>query len=250
MAPKTPRLRVGKPKSTDNPPPQKAKDPKIAEGRAKADGIQGELMRMALKACLIARDATFNVQDLLTNSSRMAFLAIRDCEKELDQIERQIDEQLPGAITRVNERKARQLLACLKCITDLERIGDLVMGVAQRVQARSGQLPSGDVRHLIQMSAILHDMLQDIHRGFVSLDVENARKVLRMDAELDRICHAMFQRYLTDNTRQKDSLGFDVLLMAQALERSGDHAKNLAEELYSLIEGHTLRHLPKRVVAQ
>jgi phosphate transport system protein len=227
---------------------QKKKNAKLA--RIKADGTQGELMRMALKACLIARDATFNVQDLLTNSSRMAFLAIRDCEKELDQIERQIDEQLPGAITRVNETKARQLLACLKCITDLERIGDLVMGVAQRVQTRSGQLPAGDVRHLIQMSAILHDMLADVHRGFISLDVDTARKVLRMDAELDNICHSMFQRYLTDNSRQKDSLGFDVLLMAQALERSGDHAKNLAEELYSLIEGHTLRHLPKRVVSR
>jgi phosphate transport system protein len=141
------------------------------------------------------------------------------------------------------------LLACLKCITDLERIGDLVMGVAQRVQARSGQLPPGDVRHLLQMAAILHDMLDDVHRGFVTLEVETARKVLRMDAELDRICHAMFQHYLADNTREKNSLGFDVMLMAQALERSGDHAKNLAEELYSLIEGHTLRHLPKRVVA-
>ena len=225
------------------------KSEKLPSAKTKPNETQAELMRMALKACLIARDATFNVQDLLTNSSRLAFLAIRDCEKELDQIERQIDEQLPGAITRVNERKARQLLACLKCITDLERIGDLVMGVAQRVQARSGQLPSADVRYLVQMSAVLHDMLNDIHRGFVSLDIENARKVLRMDAELDRICHAMFQRHLTDNNREKDSLGFDVLLMAQALERSGDHAKNLAEELYGLIEGHTLRHLPKRVVA-
>jgi phosphate transport system protein len=240
------KLKV-KPAAVKTERPQKSA--KAAEARSKADGTQAELMRMALKACLIARDATFNVQDLLTNnSSRMAFLAIRDCEKELDLIERQIDEQLPGAITRVNERKARQLLACLKCITDLERIGDLVMGVAQRVQARSGQLPGGDVRHLVQMSAILHDMLEDIHRGFVSLDIENARKVLRMDAELDRICHAMFQRHLADNIHQKDSLSFDVLLMAQALERSGDHAKNLAEELYSLIEGHTLRHLPKRVL--
>src|ERR1700745_2018694 len=189
--------------------PSRAARKKKASRRDKPDSTQSELMRMTLRACLIARDATFNVQDLLTNSSRMAFLAIRDCEKELDQIERRIDEQLPGAITRVNERKARQLLACLKCITDLERIGDLVMGVAQRVQTRSGQLPAADVRHLIQMSAVLHDMLEDIHRGFVSLDVENARKVLRMDAELDRICHAMFQRHLADNTRQKDSLGFD-----------------------------------------
>jgi phosphate transport system protein len=246
MAQKTTRPAKIDPDRAEEKSAAKKKDGKLA--RLKANGTQAELMRMTLKACLIARDATFNVQDLLTNSSRMAFLAIRDCEKELDQIERQIDEQLPGAITRVNETRARQLLACLKCITDLERIGDLVMGVAQRVQTRSGQLPAGDVRHLIQMSAILHDMLEDIHRGFLSLDIDSARKVLRMDAELDNICHAMFQRYLTDNSRQKDSLGFDVMLMAQALERSGDHAKNLAEELYSLIEGHTLRHLPKRTV--
>jgi phosphate uptake regulator len=238
-------------RSRENSPERKpaAKASRSAT-RQKADASQGELMRMALRACLIARDASFNIQDLLTNSSRMAFLAIRDCEKELDQIERQIDEQLPGAITRVNEGIARQLLACLKCITDLERIGDLLMGVAQRVQTHSGQLPGSDVRHLVQMSAIIHDMLEDIHRGFVSLDIENARKVLRTDAELDRICHSLFQRHLADSTRQKDSLSFDVLLMAQALERCGDHTKNLAEELYSLIEGHTLRHLPKRTATQ
>jgi phosphate transport system protein len=216
----------------------------------KPDSTQSELMRITLRACLIARDATFNIQDLLTNSSRMAFLAIRDCEKELDQIERRIDEQLPGAITRVNERKARQLLACLKCITDLERIGDLVMSVAHRVQARSGQIPGSDVRYLVQMSVIVREMLEDIHNGFVSLDVEKARKVLRTDADLDRICHTLFQRHLADHVHERDSFGFDVLLMAQALERSGDHAKNLAEELYSLIEGHTLRHSPKRTIAQ
>src|SRR5579872_2583378 len=73
-----------------------------------------DLVNLTLKACLIARDAAFNVQDLLTSSSRMAFLAIKDCEKELDLIERQIDERLPAAITRVNESRARQLLSSLK----------------------------------------------------------------------------------------------------------------------------------------
>jgi phosphate transport system protein len=251
MPPKIARSPEAEPESADKTtqPKTRAKVPKKPR-KTKSHTSQGELMRMALRACLIARDASFNIQDLLTNSSRMAFLAIRDCEKELDQIERQIDEQLPGAITRVNEKTARQLLACLKCITDLERIGDLVMSVAQRVQAHSGQLPGNDVRPLVQMSVIIRDMLEDIHRGFVSLDIENARKVLRTDAELDRICHALFQRHLADNSREKDSLSFDVLLMAQALERCGDHTKNLAEELYSLIEGHTLRHLPKRTATQ
>ncbi|PYX36326.1 MAG: hypothetical protein DMG81_16275 [Acidobacteria bacterium] len=156
------KSRVAKIETESNGAAAKSKT-KAAQARSKANSTQSELMRLALKACLIARDATFNVQDLLTNSSRMAFLAIRDCEKELDQIERLIDEQLPGAITRVNETKARQLLACLKCITDLERIGDLVMSVAHRLQARSGQLSDNDVRHLVQMSAVLHDMLDGSH---------------------------------------------------------------------------------------
>src|SRR6202050_1916301 len=107
-----------------------------------------DLTRLSLKACLIARDAAFNVRDLLTHSSRMAFLAIKDCEKELDQIERQIDERLPAAITRVNEARARQLLSSLKCTTDLERIGDLMMSVAMRVQSRTAKMgaPAGRQR--------------------------------------------------------------------------------------------------------
>src|SRR5580658_10682439 len=117
-------------------PAKAAAEPKL--------GGPDDLTRLALKACLIARDAAFNVRDLLTNSSRMAFLAIKECEKELDLIERQIDERLPAAITRVSEMRARQLLSSLKCTTDLERIGDLVMSVALRVQARSVKIPASD----------------------------------------------------------------------------------------------------------
>ena len=205
-----------------------------------------ELSRMALRAFLIARDAAFNVRDLLTNNSRMAFLAIKDCEKELDLIERQIDDRLPAAITRVNETRARQLLTSLKSTTDLERIGDLVMSVALRVQARSEKMQASDVRQLVEMSETLRNMLDLVYRGFVQLDLECARKVLQMDKDIDRVCHAMFQKHLTENAARGDASGFDVLLMAQALERAGDHTTNLAEDLYSLIEGHTLRHAPKK----
>ena len=180
----------------------------------------------------------------------MAFLAIRDCETELDQIERYIDEHVPRAITQVNEAKARQLLASLKAITDLERIGDLVFGVAQRLHARSQTLAESDAENLLRMTVVLHDMLEQIHEGFLSLDMERAKKVLRVDAEIDRICHSLFRKHLTDSTMPQSPLSFEVLLMAQAFERAGDHAKNLAEELVSLIEGHTARHPPKRKLSQ
>lgn len=208
-----------------------------------------DLSNLALKACLIARDAAFNVRDLLTASSRMAFLAIKDCEKELDLIERQIDERLPAAITRVNETRARQLLSSLKCTTDLERIGDLVMSVALRVQARTAKIPASDVKQLVEMSAVLREMLDLIHQGFSNLNLECARKVLQMDKDIDRICHGLFQKHLAETVSQEDTSGFEILLMAQALERAGDHTTNLAEELYSLIEGRSLRHVPKKKAA-
>jgi phosphate transport system protein len=204
-----------------------------------------DLTRLAMKGCLIARDAAFNVRDLLTNSSRMAFLAIKDCEKELDVIERQIDERLPTAITRVNEHRARQLLSSLKSTTDLERIGDLVMSVALRVQGRTERIPASDIAQLVEMSAVLREMLDLIYKGFSTLDLDCARKVLQMDKDIDRICHALFQKHLAQSVPEGPS-EFEVLLMAQALERAGDHATNLAEELYGLIEGRSLRHVPKK----
>jgi phosphate transport system protein len=207
-----------------------------------------DLTATGLKAFLIARDAAFNVRDLLTHSSRMAFLAIKECEQELDVIERYIDERLPAAITRVNEIRARQLLTSLKCTTNLERIGDLMMSVAMRVQSRTEKMAASDVRHLVEMSATLREMLDLVYRGFVDLDLECARKVLQMDKDIDRVCHALFQKHLTEHALENNP-GFDVLLMAQALERAGDHTTNLAEDLYSLIEGRSLRHAPKKRAA-
>jgi len=209
-------------------------------------GSADDLADLSLRACLIARDAAFNVRDLLTHSSRMAFLAIKECEKELDQIERQIDERLPAAITRVNELRARQLLSSLKTTTDLERIGDLVMSVALRVQDRRAKIPASDVRQLVEMATVLRDMLDLIHTGFSTLDLDCARKVLQMDKDIDRVCHSLFQKHLAETGPQGDTTGFEILLMAQALERAGDHTTNLAEDLYSLIEGRSLRHLPKK----
>ena len=222
---------------------------RTGESPAKIAAASDDLSRLALKACLIARDAAFNVCDLLTHSSRMAFLAIKECEKELDQIERQIDERLPAAITRVNEVRARQLLTSLKSTTDLERIGDLVMSVALRVQSRNARMAASDVRQLVEMSTILREMLDLIHKGFVSLDLECARKVLQMDKDIDRVCHALFQKHLAEHGSRGDASSFEVLLMGQALERAGDHTTNLAEDLYSLIEGRSLRHMPKKQTA-
>ncbi len=253
-----------------------------SEARARSASSAGELPEdeltaLVLRACLIARDALFNVRDLLADGSRLAFLAIKDCEKELDQIERKIDEQLPGAITRVGETKARELLACLKFITDLERIGDLAYSAVMQLESRREKLPAADSQALIKMAALLCEMLEQVHQGFLTRDLAHAESVLRSDPEVDRLCHALFQRHLAaPNIARTDKRGsdaaasstggasasgsgtpgsrlpaaqqnFDILLAAQALERIGDHAKNLAEEIYSLSEGRSLRHNARKL---
>ncbi|MGH9643834.1 MAG: phosphate signaling complex PhoU family protein [Terriglobales bacterium] len=212
---------------------------------------EDELSAMVLRACLIARDAVFNVRDSIATGSRLAFLAIKDCEKELDQIERKIDEQLPGAITRVGEAKARELLACLKFITDLERIGDLAYSAAMQLQSRREKLPAADSRQLVEMASRLCEMLEQVHQGFLTRDLAQAKSVLRSDPQVDALCHALFQRHLAAKTSnsatQASAQNFDILLAAQALERIGDHAKNLAEEVCGLAEGRSLRHNTRKL---
>jgi len=230
---------------------QAATEPrKIHSGR----GVQraDELTALVLRACLIAKDAVFNVQDAIGNESRLAFLTIKDCEKELDQIERKIDEHLPGAITRVGEAKARELLACLKFITDLERIGDLAYSAVMQLRSRREKLPAADAHDLVAMASLLSEMLEEVHQGFLNRDMGHAQKVLHADPQVDRLCHALFQRHLAEpnSTRRNapaEARDFDILLAAQALERIGDHAKNLAEEIYGLAEGRSLRHNVKKL---
>ena len=152
----------------------------------------------------------------------------------------------------MGEAKARELLACLKFITDLERIGDLAYSAVMQLQPRRETLPAADSRQLVEMASLLCEMLEQVHQGFLTRDPEHAQKVLLSDPEVDHICHALFQRHLAaPNTSQPgaqtNAQNFDILLAAQALERIGDHAKNLAEEIYGLAEGRSLRHTGKKL---
>ncbi len=231
--------------------------PRAAETHARAaasrsksnndESAEDELSAQVIRGCLIARDAVFNVRDFFAEGSRLAFLAIKDCEKELDQIERKIDEQLPEAITRVGEAKARELLACLKFITDLERIGDLAYSAVMQLQSRREKLPAADTRQLVEMASLLCTMLDHVHQGFTTRDVTHAQSVLQSDPEVDRICHSLFHRHLAEPNTPSGQQNFDILLAAQALERVGDHAKNLAEEIFALSEGRSLRHNARKL---
>ena len=226
---------------------QSAKTPRSKVSGSRSGEAPG-LTQLALRACLVASDAAFNARDFLANASQIAFIAVRDCEKELDRIEQQMDQQLPAAITHVDELEARELLACLRFSNELERIGDLLWWVTQRAQTLPTRLPKLDAQPLLEMISILEKMLQSIREGFTQRQLDPASFVLRSDREIDQLYRTLFRRHVADSNPRKTKNTADVLLMGQALERAGDHATNLAEELFRLIEGRSLRHIPKKQV--
>lgn len=205
-----------------------------------------ELTGMIRQACLVAKDGASNTREFVGNSSKMAFLAVKDCEKELDRIERNVDEKITGAITEVTEPEARELLACLKFITDLERIGDLCWTVTKRLHSGEAQLLPPDRRDLLKMAQTLEEMLDHIHRGFIDRDLTAASWVLQTDAQMNQTCRALFQRHLEHSDPDSRDYSTNLLFVAQAFERAGDHTKNLAEELYNLVEGRSVKHEVKR----
>ncbi|MGA2961338.1 MAG: PhoU domain-containing protein [Candidatus Korobacteraceae bacterium] len=195
------------------------------------------------RAFLIAKDAISNAREYLKDRARLALLTVCECERELDILERKIDENLPSAMTRVGEGKARELIAYLQFITDLERIGDLAVWVVHH-------LPDSVTRRdndvLAEMLALIEHMLEDAYRGFKGRSAECARAILKSDTELDKLRSQFFREHLKSRTRVNLEDRVAVLLIAQALERAGDHCTNLAEVVIHLIEHRSVRHLPRR----
>jgi phosphate transport system protein len=228
--------------------PRRKMTPKKNLRHRERHGDEYDLSELALRACRVASDAAFNVKDYLANASRMAFLAVRDCEQELDRIEQETDDQLPAAITQVDELSARELLACSRFSTELERIGDLLWGAVQRTQNLRERLPRADSQQLIAMVEILEKMLHQVRQAFEDRELDPAGEVRRADREIDRLYKTLFRRRLQTDDEKKMQQNAELFLIAQALERTGDHATNLAEELYRLIEGRSLRHMPKKQV--
>jgi phosphate uptake regulator len=100
-----------------------------------------------------------------------------------------------------------------------------------------------DVEQLTRMACLVENMLTQIGTAFRARDVDQAIRVLRTDAEIDRLRNLAVVRHTENAEGLRGQESLHVLSMANALERAGDHIKNMAEELCHLATGHTLRHL-------
>lgn len=201
------------------------------------------LEEQTLQACQVARMAAGIVAEGIATGVSSLLEGVRQREKELDTLDREIDQGVTSVITKVTEERARGLLACLKFMIGLERVGDLLLNCSNRAAAVGSRIELQDIRDLTLMASRLEKMLGDVHDAFRQRDLNRALSVLRADAEMDRLRNLVFIRHLEhhDNTPRAES--FHVLFMTQSLERAGDHAKNLAEEVCHLVSGHTVRHV-------
>jgi phosphate transport system protein len=202
-----------------------------------------DLLTITQEAFAAAKSAVSHAIDGLVNGSAPSLRAVKACEEQLDNFDRELDQRLAPAITQVSAKQAQELLACMKLMIDLERTGDLVAAFAERASIVRNRIEMQDIEYLTRMACLLENMLIQARQSFCERDVEKALKVLRADSEMDRFRNLILVRHTEgpDGLPGRESL--HVLLMATALERAGDHAKNMAEEVCHLVTGQTIRHL-------
>jgi phosphate transport system protein len=201
------------------------------------------LVRRTVEACHLAKDAAAAAAEGIATGSASLLESLRQRERQLDTLDMEIDAGVTSAITEVEPAQARELLACMKFMIGLERIGDLLLSFANSALSTAGRLDSQDTRDLTQMATILEKMLTDVAGSFSTRDVGKAVDVLRADAEMDRLRNLIFLRHIENPENVARQASLQVIFMTQSLERAGDHAKNLAEEVCHFVSGHTVRHV-------
>ncbi len=203
------------------------------------------IVRRTVEACRLAKEAAGAAAEGIATGSTPLLNSLRQRERELDTLDSEIDSAVTSIITEVEPSDARELLACMKIMIGVERIGDLLLSFANSAQAAAGRIESEDTRDLTHMATILEKMLTDVGDSFSARDVGKAIDVLRADSEVDRLRNLIFLRHIENPENIPRQCSLQIIFMTQSLERAGDHAKNLAEEVCHLVSGHTVRHVLK-----
>ncbi|MFN7752773.1 MAG: phosphate signaling complex protein PhoU [Pseudomonadota bacterium] len=180
---------------------------------------------------------------------------IEQCERiiaadhRVNALEVEVDEQCSRIIARRQPTAIdlRMLLAVIKTITDLERIGDEASKIARMARAlhqRDGLYLARhrDLRHVAEMAV---DMLRKALDAFARLDASVTATVVRLDEHVDEEYKSMVRKlitYMMEDPRTISS-SLEILWIVKAIERIGDHAKNMSEYVVYMVKGKDVRHV-------
>ena len=161
-------------------------------------------------------------------------------DEAIDALEQQVNHDVIRLIRRGPlAGDLRVILAALRVASDIERIGDLAANIAKRSMALNLSPPLPHTRGLDALGRMAARQVRDVLDAYVQRDGETALRVRASDAELDTLYTGLFRELLTYMMEDARSITpcTHLLFMAKNLERIGDHATNLAENIWFLVHG-------------
>jgi len=175
-----------------------------------------------------------------------------DCEKgqqvvladnSLDDLQHEIERKAVATIATRQPMAVdlREVIAVLRIVNDLERIGDLAKNIGKRVTALKGDdIPRQARRGLNHMMSLAMARLTEALDSFASGDSEKATAVWNRDEEIDHMYTSLFREFLTYMMEDPGTItaGVHLVFCAKNIERVGDHVTNIAESVYYMVEGH------------
>jgi len=138
----------------------------------------------------------------------------------------------------------RAIVSAVKINTDLERVGDLAINIAEAVKRYMRHPPVKELIDIPRMADIAQRMLRDALDAFVRRDVVLAQAVLDEDDALDALKTQVFRELLTYMPQAPSVIepALDLILISRHLERIGDHATNVAEDVIFMVSARDVRH--------
>ena len=179
---------------------------------------------------------------------------IVETDRKVNDLEIAIDDDCAHIIARRQPTASdlRLVLGISKIVTDLERAGDEAKKIAKGVRRiyEAGQMPAQygvGVRHIAEAAL---SMLRQSLDSFARLDTTLAEAVIRADNEVDVEFKSIMRQLITHMMEDPRTIttAIDIIWIARAVERIGDHAKNIAEHVVYVVDGRDIRH-PKKASA-
>ncbi len=171
---------------------------------------------------------------------------VKEGEREINRLEVEIDEACRRllALRQPAASDLRFITTALKIVTDLERMGDLAVNIAQRAFELNQAPPLRPFPDLTMLADLAQEQLRKALDAFVESDVQKAEEVMKGDELLDAIYKKLFNELLIFMMEDPRNIRRTTALMfvAKHLERLGDHTTNVAEMVIYMVRGTDLRH--------
>ena len=174
-------------------------------------------------------------------------------DKFIDDLEKEIEELVVSIIARRQPmaNDLRQVMTGLKISSDLERVGDLGKNIAKRAQAIAAEPhPKQLILGFRHMGDLVLSQLNDVLDAYSQRDANKAIKVWHQDEDVDAMYNSIFRELLTYMMEDPRNIGLctHFLFGAKNLERIGDHATNIAENVYYLVHGSSFSDVRPKMV--